>query len=147
MASVIRLQSSYLMKRIIPVLNQRGISTSKKNSETATITTQQTKTEPATIATNKNWVSYGFEKKSEADDKRNMHSIFFVSVTLCLVGIGFVWAYLPDYNLRDWAQREAFLELRRREAQGLPLVDPNLIDPSKIELPSDSELGDTEIIV
>ncbi|KAI4460602.1 nadh-ubiquinone oxidoreductase esss subunit mitochondrial precursor [Holotrichia oblita] len=119
MASVIRLQSSYLMKRIIPALNQRGISTSKKNSETATIATKQAKTEPATITTNKNWV----------------------------IGLGFAWAYIPDYNLRDWAQREAFLELRRREAQGLPLVDPNLIDPSKIVLPSDSELGDTEIIV
>lgn len=49
--------------------------------------------------------------------------------------------------MREWAQREAYLELARREAAGLPLVDPNLIDPSKIELPTDEELGDTEIII
>lgn len=43
--------------------------------------------------------------------------------------------------------REAYLQLHRREKLGLPLVDKNLIDPAKIELPSDEELGDTEIII
>lgn len=47
----------------------------------------------------------------------------------------------------DWAQREAFLQLRKREAEGLPLIDPNLVDAEKIELPSDEELGNTEIII
>lgn len=76
-----------------------------------------------------------------------MHSAFFFSVTLCIVFGGFVFTYYPDVMLRDWAQREAYLELRRREAQGLPRIDRNLIDPSKIVLPSDEELGDTEIII
>jgi NADH dehydrogenase (ubiquinone) 1 beta subcomplex subunit 11 len=31
--------------------------------------------------------------------------------------------------------------------QGLPLIDRNLIDPSKINLPSDEELGDAEIVI
>jgi len=54
---------------------------------------------------------------------------------------------LPDFNLRDWSVREALIELRRREAAGLPLIDQNLIPPEKIVLPSDEELGDTEIII
>lgn len=142
MAGVIRLQTSLLRRLIAPVRTHRTISTSKKNSDTATISAES-KPAPA----NKNWVSYGFDKVSETEDRRNMHSIFFASVTLCLVGVGFFYMYSPDFNLRDWSQREAFLELRRREAKGLPLIDPNLIDPSKISLPSDDELGDTEIII
>uniref|UniRef100_A0A7R9I294 NADH dehydrogenase [ubiquinone] 1 beta subcomplex subunit 11, mitochondrial n=1 Tax=Timema bartmani TaxID=61472 RepID=A0A7R9I294_9NEOP len=59
----------------------------------------------------------------------------------------FIFAYVPDFQLRDWAQREAFLELRRREQLGLPPIDRNLIDPEKITLPTDEELGDTEIII
>lgn len=145
MAGVIRLQTS-LLRRVIPALNHRAISTSKKNSDTATIPAD-TKTAERPAASVKNWVTYGFDKKSEEEDKASMHYIFFSSVTLCLVVVGFYWAYLPDYNLRDWAQREAFLELRRREAKGLPLIDPNIIDPSKVTLPSDEDLGDTEIII
>lgn len=51
------------------------------------------------------------------------------------------------YRMRHWAQREAFLELRRREALGLPAIDANLIDPEKIELPSEEEIGNFEIII
>lgn len=50
-------------------------------------------------------------------------------------------------SLKDWAHREAYLQLREREAKGLPLVDPNYVDPSKIELPSDEELKDKAIII
>lgn len=60
---------------------------------------------------------------------------------------GFYLSYMPDLNLRDWATREAFLELRRREAAGLPLIDPNLVPPENIVLPTDEELGDTDIII
>jgi len=49
--------------------------------------------------------------------------------------------------MSDWTQREAFLELRRREAAGLPLIDCNYIEASKITLPSDEELGSTEVII
>ena len=48
---------------------------------------------------------------------------------------------------RSWEKREALLELARREKLGLPLIDANFVDPSKIHLPSDEELGDFEIIV
>lgn len=51
------------------------------------------------------------------------------------------------FRMVDWAQREGYLELRRREAEGLPLIDPNLVSVDKFELPEDEELGDTEIII
>jgi hypothetical protein len=47
----------------------------------------------------------------------------------------------------DWAHREAMLLLREREAAGVTLIDKNFVDPAKLELPTDEELGDTEIIV
>lgn len=49
--------------------------------------------------------------------------------------------------MRDWAQREAYLLVREREAKGLPLVDCNYVDESKIVLPSEEELGDFELII
>lgn len=76
-----------------------------------------------------------------------MHSTAFFSITLCIVGGIFIFAYVPDYNNKNWAEREAFLELRRREDQGLPLIDPNYIHPSLIKLPSEEELGDIEIVI
>lgn len=144
MASFAILQRA-LTRRLLPI-NRRLVSTSKKSNDTAT--TAPTKCEPAIPKEeHKNWVTYGFDVKSKDADRNAMHSILFASVTLCLVVGGYYMMYLPDYNLRDWAQREAFLELKRREDAGLPLVDPNLIDPAKIQLPSDEELGDTEIII
>lgn len=95
----------------------------------------------------KKWVSYGFSEENEEEDRHTLHVTMFVLVTIVFV-LGFtVMAYLPDVRGRDWAQREAYLQLRYREEHGLPLIDPNLIDPSKIILPSDEELGDTEIII
>ena len=41
----------------------------------------------------------------------------------------------------DWAQREAYLEIARREALGLPLIDPDYIPPEKMLLPTDEELA------
>jgi len=48
---------------------------------------------------------------------------------------------------RSWEKREALMELARREKLGLPLIDINYIDPSKIYLPSDEELADLDIII
>lgn len=76
-----------------------------------------------------------------------MHSTFLFTVTFCLVLGTFYWAYLPDPQLQDWAQREAYLELRRREAAGLEPISKDFVDPSQIVLPSDEELGKTAIII
>jgi len=48
-------------------------------------------------------------------------------------------------RLNKWVMRESFLECHKREAAGLPLVDKNLIDPSKITLPDEQSLGDTDV--
>lgn len=125
----------------------RHISTSDKKSETVASNADLIKSTPVASATNKNWVSYGFDYKDEADDKSSMKASFFFSVTLCLVWGTFVWSYLPDTMGRDWAQREGYLELRRREAAGLEPILCDYVDPKTIELPSDEELGDTEIII
>ncbi|XP_018574069.1 NADH dehydrogenase [ubiquinone] 1 beta subcomplex subunit 11, mitochondrial [Anoplophora glabripennis] len=143
MAGIVNIQR-YGLQRIIPHINRRFVSTSNKNNETATVDVCNT---PSKTTAEKNWISYGFDYTTKAGDRNALHSIMFGSITLCLVVGGFFLAYMPDYNNRDWAQREAFLELRRREQNGLPLINPNFVDPSKIPLPSDEELGDTEIII
>lgn len=48
---------------------------------------------------------------------------------------------------RDWAYREAHLEMARREKAGLPYISKDLIRPDKIVLPSDEELQNFEIII
>ncbi|XP_015595671.1 NADH dehydrogenase [ubiquinone] 1 beta subcomplex subunit 11, mitochondrial [Cephus cinctus] len=124
-----------------------------KNNLVRTITTSPKKNETSVPTTNtceppkKFWVSYGFDYSDENIDKHGMHSLFFLVVSVVFCG-GFVFmAYQPDAGLRNWAQREAYLELRRREELGLPPIDPNLIDPALVKLPSDEELGDTDIII
>jgi NADH dehydrogenase (ubiquinone) 1 beta subcomplex subunit 11 len=76
-----------------------------------------------------------------------MHATGFFSITLCIVGGIFMFAYMPDYNNKNWAERQAFLELRRREDQGLPLIDPNYIQPELMNLPSEEDLDDLEIVI
>jgi NADH dehydrogenase (ubiquinone) 1 beta subcomplex subunit 11 len=152
MAGVVRIVQGSVFRRSISVPYKkhiRIISTSKKNRETVGIaeSIDKSETTESTTVSKKNWVSYGFEFKREEDDKNSMYASFFFSITLCIVFGGFVFTYFPDFMLRDWAQREAYLELRRREARGLPPIDRNLIEPGKIVLPSDEELGDTEIII
>lgn len=75
------------------------------------------------------------------------HLTLLAFITIGLIGTGFVLMYNPDYRKHHWARAEAYLELHRREKEGRPLIDPNLVDPSTVELPSDEELGDYEIIV
>ena len=47
----------------------------------------------------------------------------------------------------DWQHREAYLLIREREARGQVLIDKNLVDPAKVNLPSDEELEGVEIII
>lgn len=152
MAALSRIYSlSSVRKFIFSPSNQciRLISTSKKNRESTTVcptTTEETESD-SKPKVKKYFYTYGFGGKTEAEEHDLMHAAFFFSVTLVLMFGGFILAYQPDFMLRDWAQREGFLELRRREKLGLPLIDSNYVDPAQIELPSDEELGDTEIII
>ncbi|XP_059479023.1 NADH dehydrogenase [ubiquinone] 1 beta subcomplex subunit 11, mitochondrial [Neocloeon triangulifer] len=127
----------------------RLISTSKKNSETTTISDVLEKSEAkaGVEVKKKNWVTYGFDYHDEWEDRYFAHSFLFCSVSIALVFGTFFLAYYPDWGYFDWAQREAYLELRRREAEGLPAIDCNYVDPSKIVLPSDEDLAQIDIVI
>nr|XP_008505286.1 PREDICTED: NADH dehydrogenase [ubiquinone] 1 beta subcomplex subunit 11, mitochondrial [Equus przewalskii] len=82
--------------------------------------------------------SHGYDK-DPAVDLWNMRVVFFFGFSIVLVlGSTFV-AYLPDYRMREWARREAERLVKYREANGLPLMESNCFDPSKIELPEDED--------
>lgn len=95
----------------------------------------------------KTWASYGFDFENKYLDRHFMHLSLFVCVSCLLVFGSFIVAYLPDPNMKDWARREGYLQLRYREENGLPLIDKNVVDPSKFVLPTDEELGLYEIII
>ena len=50
---------------------------------------------------------------------------------------------------KEWALREAHLEIARRQKAGLPLISKDLVDPQRValSLPSDEELRDFEILI
>ncbi|XP_077371332.1 NADH dehydrogenase [ubiquinone] 1 beta subcomplex subunit 11, mitochondrial [Festucalex cinctus] len=72
-------------------------------------------------------------------DEWSMRLAFFFGVSMCLViGSTFIH-YLPDHGMREWARREAERLVVQREKEGLPLIEENYYDPSKIILPSAGE--------
>ncbi|XP_078520847.1 NADH dehydrogenase [ubiquinone] 1 beta subcomplex subunit 11, mitochondrial [Lissotriton helveticus] len=81
---------------------------------------------------------HGFSEDPHVD-VWNMRLAFFTGISLCIVlGSVFV-AYLPDRGLRQWARREAERKVKEREALGLPLIDVDYYDPSKLVLPADEK--------
>lgn len=143
MSTLLRLIRSQGIKSKLKFLPPKDIKTRSRSDSSV----QKVEKTDKQYAPEKPWVSYGFYFDNKRDDRQAMHVAFFVTVSICLVfgvlGLG----YIPDPLLRDWAQREAYLQLRYREENGLPLIDPNLVDPAKIKLPTDEELGYTEIII
>lgn len=142
-----RLQNA-ILRRVLPMTRplRRQIQQSSEKKTGAEAATVDSGCE-LNKTINKNWISYGFDHKSYERDRNAMHSIMFMSITVCLVFGGFYLTYVPDFNLRDWSTREAFLQLKHREDCGLPLIDPNLIDPAKITLPNDEDVCDEDIII
>lgn len=127
----------------------RSIATSPKNKEAvaAPASAASCTQTPTTKPDAKNWVSYGFDFRDEATDRSAMRASYFFSITLCLVWGTFVWAYLPDPQMRDWAQREGHLALRQREANGVEPISPHYINPALIKLPNEAKLEGVEIII
>ena len=137
------------------------ISTSKKNKDSLTTTSESPTAMEETEEYKKlkehfadwdpekpkNWVSYGFSYTDRDSDTWMKNVVYFFVVTCTFIYGMTLLSYTPDTRLKLWAQREAFLELERREREGLPLIDPNLIDPAKMKLPSKEEIGDQEIII
>lgn len=152
MNNLLRLNNTVTRLRIVP-RSVRLISTEqKKNAATGPAQGADDVEVPKTftadeVTKSKNWVYYGWDFHNKEKDRSSMKSAFFLSVTCCMVFGGLVYAYAPDRQLNDWSQREGYLELRRREKLGLEPIDPWLVDPSTMVLPSDEELGDTEIII
>ncbi|XP_057679227.1 NADH dehydrogenase [ubiquinone] 1 beta subcomplex subunit 11, mitochondrial [Corythoichthys intestinalis] len=72
-------------------------------------------------------------------DEWNMRLGFFFAISVCIVIGGTFIHYLPDHGMRQWARREAERVIIQREKEGLPLIDENYYDPSKIVLPSAGE--------
>lgn len=158
MAALIRSNPGGLIRNVQKRF--RLISTSPKKPDTAVIQPYEV-IEPSppvnaegkpdfsieAVRKSKNWVSYGFDYFDKSWDRQVMRASMFASITVCLVGTIFLISYLPDPRLQEWAQREAFLVLREREAAGLEPISPDIIDPKLVNLPTDEELGDTEIII
>ncbi|ODN03970.1 NADH dehydrogenase [ubiquinone] 1 beta subcomplex subunit 11, mitochondrial [Orchesella cincta] len=127
------------------------ISTSKKNRDTTIVTGAIHDAPPKTVEDFANpkttWQSYGFDSKDPDLDINRRNFMFFITITIGIVGSGFIMTYSPDVRMKDWNQREAYIELARREALGLPPVDRNLVPVDQVELPSEEELGDFDIII
>ncbi|KAL6092405.1 hypothetical protein STEG23_031763 [Scotinomys teguina] len=84
----------------------------------------------------KNPEFHGYDEDPVVDD-RNMHAVFFFGFSIVLVfGTTFL-AYAPDYRMMEWAHREAGMLVKHREAKGLPIMESNRFDPSKIQLLKD----------
>ncbi|XP_048097274.1 NADH dehydrogenase [ubiquinone] 1 beta subcomplex subunit 11, mitochondrial [Alosa alosa] len=81
---------------------------------------------------------HGFSSDAHAD-AWNMKLAFFFSVSVAIVIGGTFLHYLPDHGMRQWARREAERRVKKREAEGLPIMTDNYYDPSKIVLPSAGE--------
>ncbi|XP_044162393.1 NADH dehydrogenase [ubiquinone] 1 beta subcomplex subunit 11, mitochondrial [Bufo gargarizans] len=85
---------------------------------------------------NPDW--HGFSD-DPAQDLRNMRLVFFFGVSVCLV-MGTVYIYYsPERGMRDWARKEAERQIKRKEAQGLPLIEVNYYDPESLVLPPEDK--------
>ncbi|KAF7243859.1 NADH dehydrogenase [ubiquinone] 1 beta subcomplex subunit 11, mitochondrial, partial [Varanus komodoensis] len=88
-------------------------------------------------ALHKNPDYHGFDS-DPVIDLWNMRLAFFFGISVAIVLGSTFLHYLPDHGMREWARREAERLIKEREAQGLPLIDSNYFDPSKILHPSHS---------
>lgn len=90
------------------------------------------------------WRPIGFDYTNTVRDKYLFHEFHFYFLTLSIFA-WWLWAYSPDFKNREWARREAFLRTAKREALGLPLIDRNIVDPERMVLPTEEELGDFDV--
>jgi len=130
-------------------LNQIALISTSKSGKEAVAAAELTKSQQDETKKPKKkyWISYGYSTESEEEDRWIMNTIHFWLFTVGIVGIGYLFVYWPDARMKNWYMREAFIELAKREAAGLPPIDPNFVPPENINLPSEEELGDFEIII
>ncbi|XP_055994366.1 NADH dehydrogenase [ubiquinone] 1 beta subcomplex subunit 11, mitochondrial-like [Sorex fumeus] len=80
--------------------------------------------------------SHGYDQDPHVD-LWNMRLVFFFGFSVLLVLGSTFLAYLPDYRMHEWARREAERFLKHREASGLPVMESDYLDPSKMKLQED----------
>ncbi|XP_033746415.1 NADH dehydrogenase [ubiquinone] 1 beta subcomplex subunit 11, mitochondrial-like [Pecten maximus] len=134
------------------------ISTSKKNKDGISATIEEVSSREDELKqleehfanrdpdSPKNYVSFGWDEVDHEFDKFTHNMTFFTGITLMVIMM-FFFSYCPDHRLKNWSMREAHLELQRREKLGLPLIDRNLVDSSKIMLPSEEDLEGVKVLL
>ncbi|XP_043936211.1 NADH dehydrogenase [ubiquinone] 1 beta subcomplex subunit 11, mitochondrial [Protopterus annectens] len=122
----------------------RGVSGSARSDSAATVTGSDAidfhkqqrgeghLTEVSVFEKNRDY--HGFHEDPFID-VWNMRLAFFCGISVTIVIGGTFVHYLPDHGMRQWSRREAERLIKDREAKGLPLIDENYYDPSKIILP------------
>ncbi|KJH49231.1 hypothetical protein DICVIV_04671 [Dictyocaulus viviparus] len=75
------------------------------------------------------WIWHGQVSYDEYKDWLKTHQMSFLLITLLTTWVT-CWIIFcrPDWPMgREWALREAHLEIARREKAGLPLISPDLV--------------------
>lgn len=98
------------------------------------------------------WIWNHQNPRDEYSDWKRYHKYMFILTTVIVIwfNLFFVLWVKPDFPRgRDWAYREAHMEIERRRRAGLPLISPDLIERSRVEasLPSEEELRDFDIVI
>ncbi|GAB1302668.1 NADH dehydrogenase [Apodemus speciosus] len=117
-------------------VDQAGLKLRNPPASASRVLGLKTCTTTTTTTTARNPDFHGYDSDPVVD-VWNMRAVFFFGFSIVLVfGTTFV-AYLPDYRMQEWARREAERLVKYREINGLPIMESNYFDPSKIQLPED----------
>merc|ERR1712212_949468 len=92
------------------------------------------------------WVGFGYSTHDKFRDTVAGHICMFIAAGTMFIPV-WLYNYMPDYSLMNWTQREAYLLLKEREDAGIFPISKDFIDPEKVILPSDEELGDIDILI
>uniref|UniRef100_A0AC35TUT5 NADH dehydrogenase [ubiquinone] 1 beta subcomplex subunit 11, mitochondrial n=1 Tax=Rhabditophanes sp. KR3021 TaxID=114890 RepID=A0AC35TUT5_9BILA len=97
------------------------------------------------------WIWFGQVAHDEHADWIRFHKIAFMLFTVLTTWTTcwIIWAK-PDWpSGKEWALREAHLEMARREKAGLPYISKDYLEASRVvgTLPSDAELRDFEVLI
>ncbi|XP_060244945.1 NADH dehydrogenase [ubiquinone] 1 beta subcomplex subunit 11, mitochondrial-like [Meriones unguiculatus] len=108
----------------------------KENQEELTVHWMEDPDLPDENLYAKNPDFHGYCEEDPKVDTWNMHAVFFFGFSVLVFGSAFV-AYVPDFGMTEWAGREAGRLVKYREANGLPIMESNYFDPSKLQLPEE----------
>merc|ERR1719273_163555 len=127
-------------------ITYRKFSTSLIRNDTAhkEERTQKEITDYVNEELKKGWAGFGFYPFDRYRDTVTGNLAFLIVAVISVVPI-FVYYYCPDYQLKNWANREAHLLLKQREDAGIFPISKDFIHPEKVALPSDEELGDIDV--